>query len=236
MIKTTILIPIKNESQTLEELIGRVTNVMNSTHKGVWELLLIDDASTDNTAALITALKKKYKNIRVIFHKNSRGQTGCFKTGFNSARGKIIITLDGDLQVMPEDIPKFIEKMGQGYDLVNGIRENRQHPFWIKLASRIYNTLMLIFFNSPVFDAASNFTAIKTSLIKGVNLRGNDHRYIVPIAMQRGAKKIGEVVIIHKMRKSGKSKYKALPKYIKGFFEIFMAWTRLRLGIYKKRA
>lgn len=234
MIKTTILIPIKDESKTLVELVKRINNVMNPKYKNEWELLMIDDASTDKSVEIIKQLTKKYKNVKLIEHKKSKGQTGCFQTGFNNAKGRTAITMDGDLQVMPEDIPQFLEKMDQGYDMVNGIRENRQHPFWIRLASRIYNTLMLLFFDSPVFDAASNFTAIRTDIVKGVKLRGNDHRYIIPIAMQRGARKIGEVVIASHERKSGKSKYKALPKYIQGFFEIFTAWLRLKLGLYKK--
>jgi len=102
----------------------------------------------------------------------------------------------------------------------------------MKFASRVYNTLMLVFFNSPVFDAASNFTSVRSNFVKDLRLRDNDHRYLIPIAQRKGAKKIGEVVVRHQIRKGGKSKYKALPKYIKGTPEIFLAWLRIRSGRY----
>jgi glycosyltransferase involved in cell wall biosynthesis len=235
MVKITILIPTRNEYGTLQELTSRINRVMSLKYKSDWELLLVDDSSTDKSVEKIKDLQKKYKNLRLLRHDKCKGQTGCFQTGFQNAKGKIIVTMDGDLQVLPEDIPKFLDKMELGYDLVNGIRENRQHPFWMKLASRIYNIFMLLFFNSPVFDAASNFTAIKSDFVKGIKLVDNDHRYIVPIVMQRGAKRIGEVIVVHKGRKSGKSKYTALPKYIKGFFEIFMAWLRIKRNTYRKK-
>ncbi|MBW2974415.1 glycosyltransferase family 2 protein [Candidatus Woesearchaeota archaeon] len=232
MIKYTILSPIYNEEGAIRELIERVNKTMNAYSKGKWEYLLIDDVSTDKSCKIMEELSKKYKPLRILRHKKQKGQAGCFATGFREAKGEIIVTLDGDLQVMPEDIPLFLNKTKEGYDLVNGIRENRKHPFWIKLASRIYNIFMLVFFDSPVMDSASNFTAVKTKFIKGVRLRGNDHRYIVPIAMRNGAKKIGEIIIKHNTRNSGKSKYKALSKYIRGGPEIIFAWIRFRMGYF----
>jgi len=236
MVKVTILSPIHNEQKSLRELAARVNKVMNKTCGNSWEFLLIDDISTDKSPEILSELEGKYKNIRVITHKKQSGQTGCFKTGFENAKGDIIITIDGDLQLMPEDIPRFIEKMDRGYDLVNAIRENRKHPFWIKLASRVYNTLMLVFFNSPVLDSASNFTAVRSKFVKDLKLRGNDHRYIVPIVVRRGGKRIGEIIVEHKGRSHGKSKYKALPKYIRGFPEIIFAWVRFKAGYFDKKS
>lgn len=235
MIKYTITSPIHNEEGTIRELIERVNKVMNSYAKDQWEYLLINDVSTDKSFEIIKKLAKKYKNLRVIKHKKQRGQAGCFETAFNNAKGDIIVTMDGDLQVMPEDIPLFLNKIKIGYDLVNGIREHRKHPFWVKLASRIYNVFMLLFFDSPILDSASNFTAIRTKFIKGIKLRGHDHRYIIPIAMRRGTKEIGEVIIKHNTRISGKSKYKALPKYIIGGPEIIFAWIRFKIGYFDRK-
>jgi len=140
--------------------------------------------------------------------------------------------MDGDLQVFPEDLPLFVEKIRKGYDVVNGIREHRQHSFVLRFASRVYNTLMLIFFNVPVIDAASNFSAFKAKFVKGLKLIDNDHRYIIPIVMKKGAKRIGEIVVRHTERKGGKSKYKTLIKFIKGGPEIILAWFRIKLGRY----
>ena len=93
---------------------------------------------------------------------------------------------------------------------------------------------MLILFDCPVFDAASNYTAVDSRFVKGLKLINNDHRYLIPITQRRGAKKIGEVVVRHLMRKHGKSKYKSLPKYIRGGPEVFFAWARIRRGDYSK--
>ncbi|MBR9700131.1 glycosyltransferase [Candidatus Woesearchaeota archaeon] len=233
MIKYSIISPIHNEEAVLSELVSRVDKVMKRYAKNDWEFLLIDDVSSDSTSMIIKKLVKAYPLLKSIRHKTRGGQAGCFKTAFRNAKGPIIVTLDGDLQVMPEDIPLFLDKMKEGYDIVNGIREHRKHPFWIRLASRIYNLLMLIFFDSPVLDAASNYMAVKSKYVKNLSLRGNDHRYIVPIVMQRGAKRIGEVIVEHKGRKTGKSKYKALPKYIRGGPEIIFAWLRFKFGYFR---
>ena len=232
MVKFSVISPIKNEEKVIYELIERVTKTMNKNYKNNWEYILVNDASQDKSSILIKDISKKNKNIVLINHKYSKGQTGCFKTGFKHSKGEIIITIDGDLQVQPEDIPSFIEKINNGYDVVNAIRENRFHPFWIKLASRIYNTLMLLLFNSPVMDAASNFTAFRSKYVKNLPLKDNDHRYLIPITMRRGARRFGELIVEHKGREKGKSKYKAFPKYIKGFPEIFIAWVRIKFGVY----
>ena len=225
----SLIVPMKNECSCVEELFARVRNVFDKKFKGRWEILMIDDGSTDSSLDAINRLAKKYPEIRPFHHKKSRGQAGCFDTGFNNAFGEYCITMDGDLQVMPEDVPLFISRIEEGYELINGIRTARKHPFWIKVASRLYNLAMLILFNCPVLDAASNFTAVRTNYIKGVHLKGNDHRYVVPIAMTRGAKNITEVAIRHNARSSGRSKYSAFPKYIKGPFEIIVFWIKFRV-------
>ena len=176
MIKYSIISPIHNEQECIRELISRIKKTMDKYAKGKWEYLLINDASTDNSRGLIESFAKNNRSIRLINHRKSMGQAGCFKTGFDNANGDVVVTLDGDLQVFPEDIPLFLDKLEKGYDIINGIREHRKHPYWIKIASRLYNVLMLIFFNSPVIDAASNFTAIKTRFVRNVRLKGNDHR------------------------------------------------------------
>lgn len=232
MVKVSVMSPIHNEEENLPELVRRVDKVMREQCGKNWEFLLVDDNSSDKSFEIMKNLSKKYKNVRIFHHENNRGQTGCFKTAFDNARGDYIITMDGDLQVFPEDIPLFIEKMNNGYEFVNAIRENRQHSFWMVLASRIYNTLMLIFFNSPFMDNASNYSAIKTKFVKNLPLTDNDHRYLAPITKLMGLKRYGEVIIRHQERKKGKSSYKALPKYIKGYPEIFVAWLRIKSGRY----
>ncbi|MBN1896581.1 MAG: glycosyltransferase family 2 protein [Candidatus Aenigmarchaeota archaeon] len=232
MVKITVVSPVYNESEVLEELTERTTKTLKKALMNDWEFIIVDDASTDSTHVIMNRLVKKNRNLRYIRHEKRGGQTGCFKTGFDNARGDFIITMDGDLQVTPEDIPLFLAKINDGYDVINGIREHRKHDFWLRLISRFYNLLMLIFFNCPVLDAASNYTAVKRSLVKDLPLRGNDHRYLIPMTVRRGAKKIGEVVIRHCERKKGKSKYKMSRKFLKGGPEIIRVWLRMRMGVY----
>lgn len=232
--KASIIAPMKNERGSLKELVKRVSQVMDKRCKGSWELLLIDDASDDGSGEMMDALAKKDRRIRVFHHQRTRGQTGSFRTGFREAKGDVVLTIDGDLQMPPEAIPLFIDKIEAGDDVVNAIRSHRKHPYWIKLASRIYNVLLFVLFDSPVFDGASNFTAFRRRFVKDLPLQGNDHRYIIPIAMRRGARNIGEEVVDHQARGTGKSKYKALPKYLRGAPEILAAWLRIKSGRYDR--
>jgi glycosyltransferase involved in cell wall biosynthesis len=235
--KVSIVSPERNEKDCLEELVERVSAVMSAHFRaGDWEYIVVDDASTDGSDELLERLAKKNPNLRPCFHGERRGQTGCFKTGFDAAKGDYAITMDADLQLFPEDLPLFFEKIEQGFELVNAIRVGRKHPLPMKVASRLYNFLMWLFFRCPVSDAASNFTAIKTGYVKGLYLTDNDHRYIIAIVMSRGLKKIAEVGVRHNARKSGKSKYSAMPKYVRGFPEIFRAYGRIRSGRYAKPA
>lgn len=231
--KISLISPERNEKDILDELLTRVTKVMSKHFKdNEWEYILVDDASDDGSAEKVLKLAKKYRNLNPIFHKERKFQTGCFQSGFRKASGDFVIVMDSDLQVLPEDLPLFFDKIKQGFNLVNAIRENRQHPFWMKLASRCYNILMLLFFDCPVFDAASNYTAIKRSYVKNIKLFHNDHRYLIPILQTKGLKKIGEVVVRHEKRSHGKSKYNALPKYLKGFPELIMAFVRIKMHKY----
>ncbi len=231
-IKISLVLPSYNEEKNLTELTRRIHKVMNKNLGKEWEMIVINDNSSDNTLELLKKLSKKYNHLRFTTHYKTRGQTGGFETGFKLAKGEYVLTMDGDLQLLPEDIPLFINKINQGYELVNAIREKRKHSIPLQLISRIYNLLSLIFFKNPVHDAASNFTAIKTKYVKNVKLYDNDHRYIIFIAQRRGLKKITEVEVTHKERTEGESKYKLITKILEGFPEIVAAWFRIKTGRY----
>jgi glycosyltransferase involved in cell wall biosynthesis len=235
MVKVSVICPIKNEKGTILTLVSRVSYVMNKNYGKQWELILVDDASKDGSTEILNKIEGTSKNLVIAHHKKSSGQTGCFKTGFEIANGDIVVTIDGDLQMPPEDIPRFVKKIDAGYDVINAIREHRKHPFWIKVASRIYNVLMLLLFDSPVLDAASNFTAFRSRYVKGLPLKNNDHRYIIPITMRRGAKRIGELIVEHKGRLTGKSKYGAIGKYLRGAPEIILAFFKIKFGNYDRK-
>lgn len=229
----TVIAPIHNEEENVLEFARRTSRTMRSNFGDDWELLLVDDKSTDSSLDRIKEACAKDNNILYFVHEKRKGQTGCFETGFSNAKGDIAVTIDSDLQVFPEDIPLLINKMKEGYELINAIRKKRQHGSLIVISSKIYNILMKIFFACPVRDAASNFTAIDRRFVSGVTLIENDHRYLIPIAQRRGLKTIGEVEVRHIERKRGKAKY-GLKKAVTGFPELLRAWYRIRAGFYDK--
>lgn len=227
--RVSIISPAYNEARTLPEFVRRTAAVMNKAVGAQWELIIVNDASTDDTRSVLDGLQKKYANLRPVHHRRNGGQTQGFASGFAHARGEIVITMDCDLEVVPEDIPLFLDRMRGSVDVVNGIRTNRKHTFAINFASRIYNILLFLFFKTLTYDSASNFTAFRGRLVRSLKLRYNDHRYIIPIVMRRGAREIDEVIIHHHYRKAGMSKYGAARKFILGFVEILYAWIRITL-------
>lgn len=225
-LKVSIVCPSRNEAKTFPELVRRIDTTMKKLDYD-WEIMIVNDASIDNSTEVLRKLQKQYKQLRPITHTKNKGQTGCFSSGFQNATGDIIITMDSDLEVIPEDIPLFLQKLEKDADVVNGIRTNRKHTFTIHFASRIYNLLMFLFFKTLTYDSASNFTAFRGKFVKGLKLRYNDHRYILPIVQHRGAKEIDEVIIHHYRREVGRSKYSAMKKFFYGFLELGYAWFRI---------
>jgi len=229
----SVICPVYNEEDNLRELAARISTTLDSHYgKQTWELILADDHSTDKSWAVAQSLAEKDARIRPIRNPRRSGQTGGFKTGFAHACGEIVVTMDADLQVRPEDIPLLVDEMDRGFDLVNAIRTKRQHAPAIKVASRVYNLLMKVFFRSPVSDAASNFTAIEARYVKQLPLVANDHRYLIPILQDRGLTRINEIKIYHQERTRGKSKY-SLMKAVTGFPELLAVFFRIRKGDYR---
>lgn len=237
--QASIIFPVHNEEGSLDELITRANEALeayfgieNIQNQSAFEFVFIDDASTDGSFKILKSASEQHPHIRVLHHDSSRGQTGAFKSGFDVARGEVAVTMDADLEVLPEDIPLLLRKMDEGYEIVNAIRRERKHAWVTKLQSRIYNMLMWLFFQSPFHDNASNFTAVRSSLIKNLPLTDNDHRYLFPILRTRGLTKWAEVEVRHELRKSGVSKYSRF-KSVKSAFEMIPAWLRIRSGRYK---
>jgi dolichol-phosphate mannosyltransferase len=176
-------------------------------------------------------LLKKYDFMKMITHPRRMGQTAALSTGFQAATGEIVIIMDGDLQIFPEDIYILINKMAEGYDLVNGMRTERKGVFLLKICSIIFSSAVSIIFNIYIKDMASNFKAFRREFIKNLDLTSNDHRYIIPIVYNRGARKIAEVSVRHAKRVQGKSKYR-LSKILAAIPEFFWFYHRYRKGYY----
>lgn len=227
----SIVIPFHNEEQNLKILIPSLFDVINELSIK-FEILLVDDVSTDNSASIVESYERKFPQIKLLKLDKRGGQTGCYETAFAYASGDFIIRMDADLQDDPRDLPLFIEKIQNGSQLIMGLRECRKHLRILRIASGIYDLIILTLFNSPLHSNAGSFVAFKTSLVKNIPFHKNDHRYLPLIAMRRGAENISEVFVRHNERQFGKSKYNPFLKLILGIPEVFIFLWRYIHGTY----
>jgi glycosyltransferase involved in cell wall biosynthesis len=202
----SIVIPLYNEEKNVEELFSSLKEVIKALDKKT-EVIFIDDGSTDGTFELLSRLKNLNDCIRIIRFTKNFGQTAAMSAGFDYANGEIIITMDGDLQNDPKDIPLLIEKMEDGYDIVSGWRAKRQDKFVSrKLPSKAANWLIGLITGVKLHDSGCSLKAYRSELVKNLRLYGEMHRFIPALASSRGAR-ITEVKVNHYPRKQGISKY-----------------------------
>ena len=198
----SLIVPLYNEAQNVAPLIEQLSCVKVPGYK--IEIILINDGSTDDTE--IQVAKHIQKNIRLINFARNYGQTAAMSAGFDTAKGEIIVSLDGDLQNDPADIPKLIEKMDEGYDIVSGWRVNRQDKFIRVLPSMIANRLISWISGVYIHDYGCTLKAYRKDLVHDFKLYGEMHRFIPIYGYWQGAK-IAEIPVNHRSRQFGKSKY-----------------------------
>lgn len=202
----SVVIPVYNEENTIKLLCHQVKNVLDRLEESS-EIIVIDDGSTDNTYNILKEIKEDIKELRIICLRTNFGQTAALSAGFDNAQGEVIITIDADLQNDPNDIPKLLEKMKEGYDVVSGWRKKRQDP-WLtrKLPSYIANRIISWITGVNLHDYGCTLKAYRKEVIKDIELYGQMHRFIPALAKWVGGR-IGEVSVTHHPRKYGKSKY-----------------------------
>ncbi|MDQ3010232.1 MAG: glycosyltransferase family 2 protein [Acidobacteriota bacterium] len=201
----SIVVPFHNEEENLPELYRRLTQVMESLDED-YELVLVDDGSTDKTNHIlrdICALDPRVIGIRL---RRNFGQTAALAAGFDTAMGDTVIAMDGDLQHQPEDIPRFVKKLAEGYDIVSGWRQNRQDGFIRTFPSKVANKLMAKASGVAIHDFGTTFKAYRREVLERIPLYGQMHRFIPAMASIEGAQ-IAEVPIEDKPRLNGKSHY-----------------------------
>jgi len=203
-----VIIPAYNEEQSLSELTERTVQVLSSGDFN-GEVIIVNDGSTDKTREVADELVKKYKIVKVFHHRRNLGKSVSLRTGFDKARGTIIVMLDADLQYAPEDIPKLIGMINKGYDVVNGWRKSRADSTGRKASSSFYNFLTRQIFGLTIQDFNSGLKAFRREVIDDIEttgLRSDFHRYLLPLAHQLGYR-VGEIEIQHFPRSYGKTKY-----------------------------
>ena len=200
----SVIIPVYNEADNVKFLIKKITDCLKDYK---YEVLFINDGSTDNTEKIIEEIIKLDDRIVCINFKRNYGQTAALQAGFDYSKGKIIVALDGDLQNDPKDIPKLISKINEGFEVVSGWRKKRKDDALSRvLPSKIANYIISKITGVKLHDYGCTLKAYKKEVVKDIKLYGEMHRFIPIYAFWEGAK-VSEVVVSHNPRYSGKSKY-----------------------------
>ncbi len=221
--EVSIVIPIYNEEENVALLHQSITEVMRHTNKS-YEIIMVDDGSMDSTLSVLKEIQKNDPHLRIIKFRGNFGQSAAMAAGFEAARGETVVAMDGDLQNDPQDIPKLLDKLAEGYDVVSGWRKNRKDKLIVrKVPSKIANRLICSVTGVKLHDTGCSLKAFKREIIKRISLYGELHRFIPALAKLEGAK-ITEMVVNHHPRKYGKSKYN-----ITRTFRVIMDLTTLNL-------
>lgn len=214
-LQISVVIPLFNEEESLPELTAWIDKVM-SREGFSYEVLLIDDGSTDDSWEIIRKLAKTNDHIRGIRFRRNYGKSAALNTGFAATRGKVVITMDADLQDSPEEIPELYKMITvDGYDLVSGWKKKRYDPLSKTLPTKLYNATARRISGIKLHDMNCGLKAYKSKVIKSIEVYGEMHRYIPVIAKGAGFKKIGEKVVQHRARKYGSTKF-GVERFING--------------------
>jgi glycosyltransferase involved in cell wall biosynthesis len=213
----SVVVPLYNEEGNVKELYQKIYEAVAKIGKP-FEIIFVDDGSKDGTLEVAQSLSP----LKLIAFRKNYGQTAAFDAGFKLATGEIIITLDGDLQNDPADIPLLLEKMAEGFDVVSGWRYKRQDPWSKKIPSRIANLLRKILIHDDIHDSGCSLKAYKRECFQDVDLFGEMHRFI-PAILQLDGYKVGEVKVSHHPRIHGVTKYN-WKRGFKGLVDMISIW------------
>ncbi len=227
----SIVIPLYNEEESLPELCAWIKKVADANQLS-YEILLIDDGSSDNSWKVIEQLRISNHAIKGIKFQRNYGKSAALNEGFHACTGDVVITMDADLQDSPDEIPELHRMvMDNGWDIVSGWKKKRHDPIEKRLPSKFFNWITARISKIPLHDFNCGLKAYKNKVVKSIEVYGEMHRYIPLIAKWSGFKKVGEKVVEHRPRKFGKSKF-GFERYIHGFLDLA---TIIFLGRFGKR-
>jgi len=226
----SVVIPLLNEQNSLEELTSSVSFIINNL-KLEFEIILIDDGSTDNSWKIISKICSSNKNIKAIRFLKNFGKSQALSAGFKACNGDVVITMDADLQDDPNEIPQLYKKISEeDFDLVSGWKKVRYDSIIFKnFPSKIFNWAARTTSGIKLNDFNCGIKAYKKEVIKQVKLTGGMHRYIPVLAKNAGYNRITEKIVIHHPRKHGETKY-GIDRFIKGFLDLITLWFIHKFG------
>jgi len=213
--KLSFVIPVYNEVDSLAILHSEILRQVKDYE---YEIIFIDDGSRDGSFEVMAELAGKDINVKVVKFRRNFGKAAALQMGFGLTTGEYVFTMDADLQDDPAEIPNFIHKIEDGFDLVSGWKKNRKDPLHKRLPSKCFNTVTALVFGLKLKDYNCGFKLYRRNLVKELHLYGEMHRYIPALAQNLGYK-VGEIPVNHRPRQFGLSKY-GIERYLRGFFDL----------------
>jgi glycosyltransferase involved in cell wall biosynthesis len=225
----SVIVPVHDEEHNVEPLLAELTDAL-APLETEWEVVFVDDGSTDGTFARLTRLHELREGVRVVRLRRNFGKAAALAAGFAEAAGDVVITIDGDLQDDPYEIPRLLAKLDEGFDLVSGWKKNRRDPLSRRVPSRIFNAVAGRMSGVRLHDMNCGLKAYRAEVVHGLRLYGELHRYIPVLAHYRGFR-IAEIPVNHRARGHGRSRY-GVERYLRGFLDLL---TVTFMGRYRYR-
>ena len=224
----SVVIPVRDEEQSVEPLLEELAVTLDPL--GDWEAIFVDDGSTDGTFAALTHLHAERTNVRIVRLRRNFGKAAALQAGFGQAEGDVIVTMDGDGQDDPNEIPRLLAKLDEGYDLVSGWKTKRRDPLSRRLPSKVFNGVTSRMSGLRLHDMNCGLKAYRADVVRGMRIYGELHRYIPVLAHYRGYR-VAELAVNHRPREHGRSRY-GMERYVRGFLDLL---TVTFMGRYSHR-
>ena len=227
----SVVVPLYNEAESLPELAAWIERVMDE-HGFTYEVLMINDGSTDDSWHVIKELSEKNPCIKGVCFRRNYGKSPALYTGFERVQGDVVITMDADLQDSPDEIPELYRMITEdGYDLVSGWKQKRYDPLSKTIPTKLFNaTACKVSGIKNLHDFNCGLKAYRRDVVKHIEVYGDMHRYIPYLAKNAGFDKIGEKVVHHQARKYGKSKF-GLDRFVNGYLDLMTLWFQSKFGV-----
>jgi glycosyltransferase involved in cell wall biosynthesis len=225
----SVVVPVHNEERSVALLYDELRSALEPLDRD-WEAIFVDDGSTDGSFAALTRLHAGAENVRVVRLRRNFGKAAALVAGFDQARGDTIVTLDGDLQDDPGEIPRLLAKLDEGFDLVTGWKTHRRDPLSRRVLSRVFNSVTSRLSGVRLHDMNCGLKAYRAEVVHGLRIYGELHRFVPVLAHYRGFR-IAELPVNHRPREHGRSRY-GVERYLRGFLDLL---TVSFIGRYRQR-
>ncbi len=216
-VDVSVVVPVWNERENMRPLLEKLAMDLGALGKS-WEIIVVDDGSTDGTFDEVRALRETVPRLRALRFRRNFGKSAALSAGFREARGRALVTMDGDLQDDSSEIGRLLDKLEEGYDLVSGWKQNRKDPLSKTVPSKLFNAVTSAVSGVSLHDMNCGLKAYRSEVTRAVRLRGELHRFI-PVLAHWGGFRVGEIPTVHHRRLHGRTKF-GLSRFLNGFLDL----------------